>query len=242
MFQRASFPLLIVLISGGAAQAETVDLGARFQIAGGVADMAHSATQSGYTFRVDLKGLQYSGNVTRTLLERKESDKVTLWLALRDVRLTIARTDVVGQPGSAHCGRLDLVLGHRKDLWLAFDIVEDHEGSASGLLVRDVRFSLPPDNWSIGSPASVQVRGFGMTQERVVSGLRKGLADRRSHVEARLIDAAPEILAQVVRPAADAAGEESPIVAAIRSGLADESGGNAVGVSAADGTKTASLR
>ena len=171
MRQPVSPCLALILLAAGAARGESTDLNVDARIAGRVADMSHIANGGGHAFNVTLSGLSYDGRVTRTVLEQSRAGEVTLWLALRDVRLSIARTDIVGRPGSARCGQLDLVLGNRQELWLAVDVARDAD-RPSGLAVKDVRFDLPHDNWSIGVPASVHARGLGLTERRVVSGLR----------------------------------------------------------------------
>ena len=175
--------------------AGTVDLGTQCEFSGQVADMTQTTQKLGVALRVDMRGVSYSGKLTRTLLEQTAPGKVTLWFGLRNVRLNVKRIDIAGGPGAAACGPMDVVLGHQKDLWLAFDIEADKKNPGSSqMVVRHVRFQLPPDNWAIGKPAWVRTSGIGYTQQNVVEGIREGIAQDRLKLQQKLMKDAPQIL------------------------------------------------
>jgi len=190
-------PTIFACLSARLAGAEPHDLGAAFAISGQVADMEHNTSVSGYTFRVGLHGLRYDGQVHQTLMEETEPNRLTIWVALRNVNLTIASTSISGSPGSAQCGPLKLVLGNRRELWIAFDVDRKLEEADSGLVLRATRFGLPRDNWSVGMPSSVETSGFGMSRAKVVSGLREGLENKSQRIEEQLIKAGPAMFSQV---------------------------------------------
>ncbi len=188
---------LLAGLMASMALAETKDLDATFKVTGEVRDMWQYTNSNGFSFRVDFRDIRYQGEVQRTLLEHKEPGQLTVWLALRDTTLTIDRTDINGPRHSAQCGPLQLIMGNRRDLWLAFDCEYQVENNQATLTVQNTRFGLPPDNWSIGSPSWVSTSGFGMTQGRVIDGLRSGLFSNSDTIVAELINVAPEIFAQV---------------------------------------------
>ena len=198
--------------------AGTVDLGTQCKFSGQVPDMSQATQKLGVPLRVDMRGVSYSGQLTRTLLEQTAPGKVTLWFGLRNVRLNVKRIDISGGPGGAACGPMDVVLGHQKDLWLAFDIEADQKPGSSQMVVRNVRFQLPADNWAIGKPAWVRTSGIGFTQQNVVEGIREGIAQDRARLEQKLKNDAPQILTQVVKQTTPQ-NDESPMVKAIRSRL-----------------------
>ncbi len=198
--------------------AGTVDLGTQCKFSGQVPDMSQTTQKLGVPLRVDMRGVSYSGQLTRTLLEQTAPGKVTLWFGLRNVRLNVKRIDIAGGPGGAACGPMYVVLGQQKDLWLAFDIEADKKPGSSQMVVRDVRFQLPPDNWAIGRPAWVRTSGIGFTQQNVVDGIRQGIAQDRVRLEQKLKKDAPQILTQVVKQTTPQNGE-SPMVKAIRGRL-----------------------
>ena len=213
----------ILGISAPRLLAETVDLNTTCEFSGKVADMSHTTEKMGVALRVGMSGVSYSGRLSRTVLEQSQPGRVTLWFGLRNVKLTVSRTSIVGGPGSAACGPMDVVLGNQKDLWLAFDIETDKKADSSQLVVRNVRFQLPPDNWAIGRPAWVRTAGIGFTQQNVVEGLRQGIAQDRESLQQKLMQDAPRILSEVVKQTTPK-DAESPVVQAIRSRL--QSAGN----------------
>jgi hypothetical protein len=185
---------LLFSISSGPLRAETTDLGATFEISGKVANVQQVTNSSGYSFNVTFSGITYKGNVQRTLLERTDDRHVTIWLALRDTVLTIQSTDIAGGRRGASCGPLELVMGSQRELWLAFDLEQKDEGQSE---LVSTRFGLPSDNWAVGTPSWVQTWGLGMSEGRVVSGLRSGLMENPRGIEQQLIATAPEIFTQV---------------------------------------------
>jgi len=176
---------------------ETIELGTSFQIQGTVPDMQQQIESSGYTFRVALRDINYSGKICRTLVEPTAVDRMTVWVAMQDAELTIHRTNIDGRRHSAQCGPLTVVLGNRRELWIGFEVERNKEGNVEPLKLLRTRFRLPRDNWSVGSPSWVKTSGIGMTEGKVVSGLRKGLSNRVQSVESQLIGVAPEIFSQV---------------------------------------------
>ncbi len=182
--------------------------------------MDQHTRHSGYLFRVGLRGLSYSGHVERVLSQQSRPGRLTVWLALRDVKLTIEQTTITGRPGRADCGPLQILLGNRRPLWVAFDFQQEIEQGRSRLVFLATRFRLPPDNWSIGSPLWVRSSGFAMNRDRVVNGLRNGLARNRQRIEQRLIKTAPLMLAQVSSLAHTIQGQERKTLEAVCSELA----------------------
>lgn len=199
--------------------AETVDLKTNCTFSGQVPNMTHTAEKFGVALRVGLQGISYSGQLSRTLLEQSQPGKVTLWFGFRNVKLTVNRTDINGAPGGAACGPMSVVLGQKKELWLAFDIETDKKNpNSTQMVVKNVRFQLPADNLSIGRPAWVQTRGIGFTQQNVVEGIRQGIAKDRVKIQQKLAKDAPRILSEVVRKTRTQT-TESPVVKAVRERL-----------------------
>jgi hypothetical protein len=187
----------LAALSSSPANAALKLVGSKVSVSGRIADMMQMTTASGYQFRVGLSGLSYRGRVDRALLEQKDPGKLTIWLALRDIVITINSTSISGRPGRATCGPIKIRLGHRRDLWIAYDFKQANEGKEPSLKLIKTRFSLPAENWSVGSPAWVKVSGFGMSRSKVVTGLRSGLIENKKQIEKRMIDVSPTMLSKV---------------------------------------------
>ena len=185
------------------AHAQAVNIRAAFDISGRTQDVTHFTQNSGHVFRVDMQGLHYYGQINRTLLERKDDGRMTIWLALRNLKLTISRTLVSGKPGGATCGPLQIVMGHQRDLWIALDVKQESQDGQPRLVLQNTRFGLPRDNWYVGRPSSVRTRGFGVSRKKVVAGLQTGLTSNRKQVEKQVIALAPSMLAQLTSESTD---------------------------------------
>jgi|GEM_PF-2665380 hypothetical protein len=187
----------LAVLSCSPANAAMKLVGSKVRVSGRIADMTQVTTASGYQFRVGLTGLSYRGRVDRALLDQKDSEKLTIWLALRDIVITINSTSISGRPGRANCGPIKIQLGHRRDLWIAYDFKKSTEAMQPALKLMKTRFALPADNWSVGSPSWVRVSGFGMSRSKVVTGLRSGLIENKKQIEKRMIDVSPTMLSKV---------------------------------------------
>jgi hypothetical protein len=189
--------LVTLALCSDAAWAGTTDVGIAGGISGRFPDMNHRINRSGYTFQVGMTGVRYEGRVARTVVEVKQSNRCTIWLALRDVVVTIERTEIVGQPGRALCGPLQVTLGGTRDLWVAFDIEEKVGQNESSFVLAATRSELPPDNWQVGTPMWVQTSGLGMNRGNVIEGLRNGLVKNRERFAERMMNVGPQMLAQL---------------------------------------------
>jgi hypothetical protein len=195
----------LVLAASRAAAGDLEKIADTSDISGRVADINHATSSSGHQFRVTMSGLHYKGQVDRTLLERTADGRLTIWLAFKDVRLTIDRISVSGRPGSAVCGPLAIDIGNRRELWAAFDFDRTEAGGGT-LTLKQTRLGLPHDNWAIGMPAWVQTSGMFMSRDRVVGGVREGLAGCRPQIEQELRKIAHTVLGDFA-----AASRESPL-------------------------------
>lgn len=182
---------------GAIAHGATTEIKDPVTIKGQVSDIRQTTSASGYSFQVDFRNISYDGKVERMLIEEKDDGKVTIWLSLRNTVLTVQQTDISGGRRSATCGPIRMVLGKKNELWLAMDVerkVED--GQHKHVLIR-TRFGLPQNNLSVGTPSWVRTSGLGMTESRVVNGLTSGIAESTKNIEAKLIQEAPKIFAQL---------------------------------------------
>jgi hypothetical protein len=181
----AAIAALALLIPADALAGDAGTTGADSEIAGQVADIHDYTDSSGYRFQVALRNLSYVGQADRTLLERKEDGTLTIWLAFRDIRLTIGQISMSGQPGSATCGPTALHIGQQREIWIAFDFQRGADASQT-LTFAGSRCQIANDNWAIGSPAWVQTSGLFMSRGKVANGVRSGLAGQRERIEREL--------------------------------------------------------
>jgi hypothetical protein len=190
-------------------------------IAGRVVDMTAYTNSSGYRFLVALRGLRYQGQADRTLLESKEDGSLTVWMSFRNIRLTIGQISLSGEPGSATCGPMLLNIGHRREIWVALDF--DHHADADrSLTLSGSRCRIENDNWAIGSPAWVRTSGWFMSENKVVSGVRNGLAGRRERIEQELKRIAYSLLGESCSDSGEAPANQTAFEQAVEARLVQD--------------------
>jgi hypothetical protein len=209
-------------VQAAATQAVTTPIDVTFRVNGPLGSMAHRDSKAGMAFQVALRDLSYDGQVTRAVIEQSRADQAVLWLAVRNMTLTVNRIDIGGQIGQAACGPMQVVVAHRREQWIGFELERLEQDGGPKLSVRGARFELPNDNWHIGSPEWVRTQGVLLNQKMVVDGLRQGVAQQRQVLEQRLIQAAPMLLAHLCQSATDPECPQRKIVEAIRGRLLPE--------------------
>lgn len=207
--------------AGQSASAESLEFGSTGAVAGRVADMKQQSQTMGQTFQIGFNGISYDGAVDRAVIEDAAGESLTVKLALRNISLTINNIRIDGKRRGAQCGPMLLTLGTEREIWITFQVKRTLEDGKTRLIVQDADFELPSDNWRIGSPSWVKSWGFGMTESRVVSGLRSGLASNREAIEWQLGEESAAMFGQVeerlVEHLASSARPELPRIAARQS-------------------------
>lgn len=184
------------LLIAGRTCADSRDVPVAHSVAGQAGDIHQSVVHLGQAFRVALTGVSYRGQVTRLVHERSEGGRVSVWLAVRNLTLTVEQTAIVGGPGRADCGMLRLMLGHPREQWIGFDFKADARARDHSLEFLGTRVRLAPDNWRVGTPQWVRTAGFGMNREGVIRGLQSGLVRNQARLESELARLAPDLLAR----------------------------------------------
>ena len=113
---------------------------------------------------------------------------------MRDVNLLINRTDLWGNGVSASCGPLRIVLGHRADLPLAFQVRPVIEDRRIRFKLIATQFRIGPNDWTVGYPSWVNASGAFVTEDRVSSGLRNGIYSDPRRIEREVVGAVPQML------------------------------------------------
>jgi len=209
---------LALLVSTDSRAGDTGTTVIASEIAGQVGDIHDTTDSSGYRFQVALRNLSYVGQADRTLLERKEDGSFTIWLAFRDIRLTIGQISMSGQPGSATCGPTALHIGQQREIWVAFDFQRDADVTQA-LTFSGSRCQIANDNWAIGSPAWVQTSGLFMSRNKVLNGVRSGLAGKRERIELELQHIAYAVLGKSCSDSGEAPRDRDAFEAAVAARL-----------------------
>ena len=166
---------------------------AKVEIAGDVENIHDSFSTYGFSFKVIFTQVKYRGTIHHIAVTKKSPRQYVFQVAMRNANLNFNRTAIRGSRHRADCGPLRVRLGSRRNIWLQFDARLFGER----LKLVKSHFKLDKDNYSVGSPAWVKTSGLGMTQSKVISGLRSGLASNRKTVEAKFLQEMPDIFEQI---------------------------------------------
>ena len=169
----------------------------RESLVGRLSDISDMTEAEGYSFSVLMYGLSYQAQVVRAAVKAYRKDRVNIQLGLSNVVVTIGGTSLNGDRHSAEAGPINIVMGHVRPIWLSFDgtpVVVDRK-----LRFHHVAtwFSIPNDNWYVTAPAGVSTRGFGMTEDKVSSGLVSGLYSRKHTMEQQVAGVIPRLIAEL---------------------------------------------
>lgn len=194
------FLLLSCLAVNRVGQAGVKDLNNSFPMSGSVDDVRHAFSSSGYQFDVRFTQVKYAGQVEQTLLQQEETEPDKVWFGMRDMDLTIGQTSITGRRHSARAGPFKIQLGQSDVVWMSVEVDQSEEGEGANppkLILGTVEFRLPPGDWAVKSPSWVQTRGFGMTESKVVDGLRSGLQRNPRSIEEQFMNQVPDLFAKV---------------------------------------------
>ena len=163
-------------------------------LSGRVNDIVDSTSAEGYTFRVQFSGISYNSQLNQVRVKGTAKDRLNLQIGLSNATMTIGNTWVTGEDHSASAGAIQVVMGHRRPVWLDIDVQPYIENRRIRLKPIASRFDIPNDNWYVTSPAGVSVRGFGMTREKVSSGLVSGLYGQKQRIANEVQSAVPKMI------------------------------------------------
>lgn len=166
---------------------------------GRIADLQDSISAEGRSFSVVFSGISYSGQLYRAQVKSYDSNRVNVQLGLTNLQLTINSTSVNSGRLGAWTGPISIIIGHNGPVWLSFDVqpVVDQGRIRLRLYPQQTRFEIPWGNWYVTNPAGVSTRGWGMTAERVSSGLVNGLYGSKARIESQVIGVVPRIVAEL---------------------------------------------
>ncbi len=166
-------------------------------LSGRIQDIFDSTTVQGRDFQIRFYGIGYYGSLVRARVKAYQKDRLNIQLGVRNVALTISGALVSGRKHSASTGPIQIVIGHRRPVWLSIDVVPYVHERRIRLGVISSRFDIPHDNWYVTRPAGVRTKGWGMTREKVSDGLVQGLYGSRQRIEREVRSAVPSIVSSI---------------------------------------------
>lgn len=169
----------------------------RESLSGYLNDIADSTEAEGYQFSVYMSGITYYAQLVRANVKAYQKDRLNVQLGLSNVQVTIGGTSVTGDSHSANAGPISVVIGHQRPVWLSFDVTPVVVDRRLRLKLVATSFNIPSDNWYVSGPAGVSVRGFGLTRDKVSSGLVNGIYGKKYTIEREVAAVVPKLIAQM---------------------------------------------
>ena len=172
-------------------------------LSGRINDIVDFTNVEGYGFRVQFSGISYNSQLSQVKVKGIAKDRLNVQIGLSNAVLNIGGTWVTGEDHSAQAGAIQVVMGHRRPVWLDIDVQPYIENRRVRLKPIASRFSIPNDNWYVTSPAGVSVSGFGMSRDKVSSGLVGGLYGQKARIEKEVLGTVPKMIDAVEKKIAE---------------------------------------
>lgn len=172
-------------------------------LSGRINDIVEFTNVEGYGFRVQFSGISYNSQLNQVRVKGVGKDRLNLQIGVSNAALNIGGTWVTGEDHAASAGLIQVVMGYRRPVWVDIDVQPYVDNRRIRLKPIAARFSIPNDNWYVTSPAGVSVEGFGMTREKVASGLVSGLYGQKRRIEQEVLATVPKMLDAVEKKMAE---------------------------------------
>jgi poly(3-hydroxybutyrate) depolymerase len=169
----------------------------REALVGRLSDISDSTVAQGRDFSIHMYGLSYQAQVARASVKAYKKDHLNIQLGLSNAVVTIGGTSVTGARHSAQAGPINIVIGHQRPVWLSFDVTPEVVDRKLRFRHVGTNFSIPNDNWYVTAPAGVSTHGWGMTEEKVSSGLVSGLYGKKHTLEQQVVGVIPHLIAEL---------------------------------------------
>jgi poly(3-hydroxybutyrate) depolymerase len=148
-------------------------------------------------FQITLSGIGYSGSLERVVVTPNDNGWITIAMGLRNITAEVASTQVRGTLISANAGRMDMIVGQQKPVWLTFDVRPVIVGRRVTFEIGSRQFRIPKDDFHVTTP-EVTAKGLPFLRNRVSnavsSQLVSGAYARKSEIEQRVLDAVPKLV------------------------------------------------
>lgn len=179
-------------------------------LSGRINDLYDATNVEGYSFSIQFTGISYRGDLSQIRIKGQGKDRLNIQVGLMNAVLNIGGTFVTGESHSASAGPIQIVMGHQRPVWLSVDVQPYIENRRIRLRLIGSRFDIPNDNWYVTSPAGVSVSGFGMSREKVSSGLVNGLYGSKYRIENEVRAVVPKLIETLEKKLGDL-GEASEV-------------------------------
>ncbi len=162
---------------------------------GPVQNINTTTTAEGYSFSVTFSGNSYVASVSKVDVIPNRDGTLTANIALSPLRMTLGRTSIRGvRRQAASTGAISIVVGQRYPVNLGLTVRPQVVDGKFVFQFVGTSFQIPPDNFSVSRPAVTGTSGWGVTADRVSSGIVSGLYGSRGRMEQEVRQVAPTLV------------------------------------------------
>ncbi|WP_459557725.1 carboxylesterase family protein [Lacunimicrobium album] len=162
---------------------------------GPVQAISTTTSAEGYSFDVTFSGNSYVANVSKIDVIANGDGTMTANIGLSPIRMTLGRTSIRGvRRQAASTGPISIVVGHRYPVNLSLRVRPQVNNGRFAFQFVAADFDIPADNFSVSTPVVTGTSGWGVTSERVGSGIVSGLYGSRGRMEQEVRRVAPTLV------------------------------------------------
>ncbi len=162
---------------------------------GAVQAISQSSSVEGHPFSVTFSGNSYSANVQGVTVVADNNGLLTANIALSPIQMTLGRASIRGvRRQAASTGPINITAGMRGPVILSLSVRPSVLNGRFVFQSAGVNFSIDPGNYAVSTPAVYGTSGWGVTPERVSSGIVQGLYGSKSRIEQEVRNVAPSLI------------------------------------------------
>jgi poly(3-hydroxybutyrate) depolymerase len=166
-------------------------------LSGKIADIKDTIFTDGHTFNLQFIGITYSGTLADARIQTERGNRLRLRFGLRNVKLRMTKTYLIGIRRWAATGPMQITIGNRRPVWLTMNLQPYVKKRELKFRILSKAFDIQNDNWQVGPPSTVEVHGLGMTKKDVSDGLVSGLKERKARIEKEVLAVVPKIVREI---------------------------------------------
>jgi len=169
----------------------------RERLQGHVADIEQSISYGGATIRAGIRGITWTADLAEAHVSAVEAERLVIRVGLQNLTLHCASGDLAGGKYEASCGPFEVVLGRRRPVWVEVSTRPRVERGEILLTQRDIRFTIPDDNWFVTEPGWAKATGPGLTPDLVKVGVVGGMYRAKDRVESAVCELIPPLIERI---------------------------------------------
>ncbi len=167
------------------------------RLQGKVSDFQQSVAWGGTTIDVRIHGIEWTTEVEKVEIEAIESERLSIRVALRNLRLRAAGGRLHGGGYEATCGPFDVILGKWRPVWVAVSTRPRVVQGEVQLTEQAISFTMEDDNWIVTEPAKATATGPGLTPDLVKTGVVGGMYRAKEKVQEAVRELIPPLIERI---------------------------------------------